>query len=311
MMPVNKRIPLSFFLIAGLAAFSYSCRNTAPAAEEKGDVKTPVTVVTVTVKSVASTLDLPAMSKYMKKNIVRALTTGVIEKILIKQGETVDSGELLFTIRTREAQALHNMQGKDSTLSFRGLIGVSAHEAGVVNSISYQLGDLVQEGDELAVISDLRSLVFILELPFEYAKFAEINKKVNIILPDGTKITGTITGKLPDMEIQSQTVSYVIKPVSPDRLPANLIATVSVIRSVIDKAQLLPKEAVLSNETQTEFWVMKLINDTTAVRINVRKGYESTGEIQITEPLFRAADRIVLTGNYGLADTAGVVIMGE
>ncbi len=30
---------------------------------------------------------------------------------------------------------------------------------------------------------------------------------------------------------------------------------------------VLPKQAVLGNETQTEFWVMKLINDSTAVKV--------------------------------------------
>jgi hypothetical protein len=66
---------------------------------------------------------------------------------------------------------------------------------------------------------------------------------------------------------------------------------------------------VLGNETQTEFWVMKIINDTTAVKVPVVKGIESIDEVEITDPLFLPSDKILLTGNYGLTDTATVVIM--
>ncbi len=70
----------------------------------------------------------------------------------------------------------------------------------------------------------------------------------------------------------------------------------------------MPKEAVLGNETQTEFWIMKVINDSTAIRINIRKGYENNNEIEIIEPGFLESDRIILSGNYGLSDTAGISI---
>ncbi|MDB5012916.1 MAG: HlyD family efflux transporter periplasmic adaptor subunit, partial [Daejeonella sp.] len=49
--------------------------------------------------------------------------------------------------------------------------------------------------------------------------------------------------------------------------------------------------------------------DTVAVRIPVKKGMETQDMIEITEPSFSANDRIVLTGNYGLADTAKIKIL--
>jgi hypothetical protein len=73
----------------------------------------------------------------------------------------------------------------------------------------------------------------------------------------------------------------------------------------------LPKEAILGNETQTEFWVMKAINDSIAVRVNIIKGYENNNEIEIIEPAFNESDRIVLSGNYGLGDTACIQIRSE
>src|SRR5678815_96990 len=69
---------------------------------------------------------------------------------------------------------------------------------------------------------------------------------------------------------------------------------------------MLPKAAVLSNEEQTEFWIMKLLNDSVAVKTGIQKGIESGGNIQVISPPLGDSDRIILTGNYGLSDTAKI-----
>ena len=73
-------------------------------------------------------------------------------------------------------------------------------------------------------------------------------------------------------------------------------------------AATLPKNSVLSNETQSEFWVMKMINDTTAVKVPVNKGIESGDRVEIISPQFSPTDKILLSGNYGLSDTALVIV---
>jgi hypothetical protein len=99
-----------------------------------------------------------------------------------------------------------------------------------------------------------------------------------------------------------------IRPQFAGHLPSNMNAIVSIIRSSRPKATMLPKSAVLGNETQTEFWVMKLINDTTAIKIAITKGFENNDEVEIITPDFLQTDRIILTGSYGLPDTARVII---
>jgi len=245
----------------------------------------------------------------MNKNIIRATTAGTIEKILIVPGESISDGQLLFTIRTREAMALDKNAIADTSLSFKGLINIISHKEGVINTISYQKGDFVQEGDEMAVVSEQNSLVFIMDVPFELDKYIEKNRSCRIILPDNHQINGTIERKLPDMDMQSQTMRYVIKPLSTDMLPGNLIANVNLVKSSNEKATVLPKPAVLGDETQTSFWVMKLINDSTAIKTVVSKGFENNEEVEITSPVFLPTDRIVLTGSYGLPDTARVTII--
>ena len=307
-MPINIRTHhfLCLLITMGLII---SCKHTAKTSEETPVVKTPVTIVPVTYKAFSSTVSLPAVATFMNKSTIRATTAGNIEQVSILQGDFVTSGQLLFTIKTREAMALDRKFQADTSLNFAGVIKITTPVEGVINSISYQKGDFVQEGDEMAVVWEQKSLVFILTVPFELDKYIEKNKNCAINLPDDTKIGGVITHKLPEMDMQSQTVRYIVKPFSASRLPGNLIGSINIVKTTSEKAVVLPKQAVLGNETQTEFWVMKLINDSTAIKTPVIKGYENNEEVEITSPVFSTSDRLVLTGNYGLPDTARITIM--
>ena len=307
----HSRSRFLLFMFSGIMMLFISCNHTPQKAEEPTEVRTPVTIVPVVYKSVTSSVPLPAVATFMNKSIIRATTTGTIEKILINPGDFIAADQLLFTIRTREAMALYKKAQTDSSLSFKGLINIIAYKEGVINSINYQKGDFVQEGDEMAVVSEQNSLVFIMDVPFELDRYIEKNRNCRIMLPDNRQIDGTIERKLPEMDIQTQTIRYVVKPQSTDRLPGNLIASINLVKSTNEKAMILPKKAVLGNEAQSEFWVMKLVNDSTAIKIIVSKGFENNEEVEIINPGFLPSDRIVLTGNYGLPDTARVTIIKE
>ncbi|MCX6301351.1 MAG: HlyD family efflux transporter periplasmic adaptor subunit [Bacteroidia bacterium] len=307
MMSIKITAPF-YSLLLLLILFTTACRRNKTVSETDASVITPVTIAEVINKPVTETIELPAVSAFLNKSIVRSATSGTVENISIVPGEYVKKGQVLCTIRTREASAMNNSLIDDSTFTFKGRIDIISPTSGVINSISHQNGDFVQEGDEIAVISDQNSLVFILDTPFEFAKYVEKNRNCKIQLPGDQIINGNITGNLPEMDSQAQTVRYVIKPVFAGRLPANLNALVRIVKSSKDKAFVLPKSAVLSNETQTEFWVMKLINDSIAIKIPVKKGYENNEEVEITDPEFIQTDRIILTGSYGLPDTARVIV---
>ncbi len=298
-----------FLCLSVMVGLLFSCKQATKSSEETTVVKTPVTIVPVTYKSFSSTVALPAVATFMNKSTIRATTAGNVEQVLIIQGDYVNSGQLLFTIKTREAMALDKKFQADTSLNFAGIIKIAAPVEGVISSISHQKGDFVQEGDEMALVWEQNSLVFILTVPFEYDKYIDKNKNCKINLPDNTQISGTITHKLPEMDMQSQTVRYIVKPSATSHLPGNLIASINLVKSTSEKAIVVPKQAVLGNETQTEFWVMKLINDSTAIKTAITKGYENNEEVELTDPVFSTSDRIVLTGNYGLPDTARITIM--
>ena len=284
-----------------------SCGSNPDESEKQEQAKTPVTLTSISIEPISESIELNAVS-VSKKNIIRSNTAGIINKVDINIGDNVIAGQLVFAIKTKEASALEKSNFSDSSLSFQGLIKVKAPKTGIISTITHQKGDYVQEGDELATISEQNSLMFLLEVPFELRKYVYLNKKCNIVLPDNTIVDGVISSNLPVMDAQSQTENYLVKPSGNEKLPENLVAKVQISKNVKTNAAVLPKQAILSNEIQSEFWVMKLMNDSIAIKIPIKKGIEVSDKIEILEPVFDKTDRILLTGNYGLADTALISI---
>ncbi len=290
--------------------FQVSCHNK-PETKSTGETVglTPVTVIHPAIGKLSDVISLNASSKFLLKTSVKSDINGYLQKVNIRIGQRVNKGEELFVVRSKESEHLGNtITGLDSTLHFTGLVSVKSPAPGYITDLSYQAGDYVQDNEVLATISDLSSLVFLLELPYELNEYIAGNKNIVITLPDGRKLKGTIDSSLPQVDPASQTQSYIIRVQGISSVPENLVATVEFTRNSKSSVAILPKEAVLSDETQTEFWIMKMTDSTTAVRVPVKTGLEASGNIEIVSPVLTSDELILLTGNYGLPDTAKVII---
>lgn len=309
----NKKYPfVLLFILASTAILLNACGGTSSDTSSTGERKdpvTPVTFTTCTVGTMQEEVQLNAISTFLKKNIVRAFTNGYLNKVNIQLGEKVQAGSLLFIQEAKEAKNLGNtISTLDSTLNYTGLIRITANAGGFVTAIEHQYGDYVQEGDPLAEISDAGSLVFLLQLPYELRPLLAENKSVSLILPDRRILRGTVSSSMPVADMASQTQSIQIKIAGDSNIPENIIAQVNIIKAIKTDAVSLPKEAVLTDETQQYFWIMKMTNSHTAVKVPVTKGITSAGRVEILSPVLSPRDSILLTGNYGLPDTARVVI---
>jgi multidrug efflux pump subunit AcrA (membrane-fusion protein) len=274
------------------------------------DVRTPVTVTSVETTSLKDYVELNATSTYQQSNFIKASANGYLKSVHVKLGQMVHAGELAFTLQTKEAHALGNTINKlDPSFNFSGIISIKASASGYIQSLNHQAGDYVQDGEQLAVLADSKSFGFILNLPYELRPYVTTGKTLQINLPDGTNVNGVVSNILPNVDSASQTQSVLIKVSSAKTIPQNLIGKVKIVKSEKDNTISLPKKAVLANESQTNFWVMKMIDSVTAVKVPIVKGLETTDRVEIVRPQFSANDKILLSGNYGLPDTAKVKIM--
>lgn len=308
-----KKINNSLLFLIYLSGISmlYSCSGSSAVVDETAPIpQTPVQVTTVSQGSLSDEIVLNATSAYLEKSYIKATTNGYLQKSAIQVGATVKNNQLLFSLITKEARAIGNSINQlDPGFKFSGVSNIRADISGYVTQVNHQKGDYVQDGEALAVINNQNSLVFLLDLPYEYHGIASDGKTVEVTLPDGKVLKGKIASALSAVDSVAQTQRLIIKVNASGLIPENLIGKVRMVKSAVSNVQSLPKAAVLTNETEDVFWVMKLINDSTAVKTIVNKGMEDGKSIQIRSPLFNPSDRLITVGNYGLADTAKVKII--
>jgi len=300
-----KRYSSIFFAV--ILVFS-GCRHTE-VREPSARPRAIVTAVSFRSGEMTEELPLQAQSVYLVRNSVNAPVNCFVRQVFISPGNTVTSGQVLFEIATRERNATEKtLPPGDSTFRDFGLILIRASGEGIISSVSCHVGDFISEGSQMCQISPGNSFAFKLHVPFEYNSLVKTGGNCKIEMTDGRVISGIIDRELDQMSLSGQTRQYIVKPLTAGFIPENLLATIKITIKKIQSNQILPAGCVLSDEMMQNFWVMKLINDSVAVRINVKTGLRNRDEIEITEPLFKSGDLILSSGNYGLADTALVKI---
>ena len=301
-----KQTILIFILIT---LFFVSCRETT-VLENPIDTIVPVTLTTIDTTGIETYTDLNATATYLVKNTIKANVTGYLNSVNVAVNDFVSNGKELFSIKTREAKILGNSVNKiDSTLHFGGGIKVRSNTNGIVTMVNVQTGDYVQDGDALVTINDTKSFAILLSLPYELKKYISVGQQLQVTLPDATRRIATVQKFSPTVDAASQTQNVVLKINGKQDIPENLIVKVRVNKTSNSKTISLPKSAVLSDETETDFWIMKMINSNTAIKIPIQKGIEIEDKIEILSPTLTHQDKILLTGNYGIPDTIKVKVM--
>ncbi|HWB93048.1 MAG TPA: HlyD family efflux transporter periplasmic adaptor subunit [Puia sp.] len=300
---MNRYLYILFFFLVS------ACGTKATREVDDADAGTPVTVTQVQRGGLDDYIELNAVSTFLQKSYVKAIANGYLQTADVYPGKYVETGQPLFTLQTKESKSIGNtIKLLDSTLKFSGVTTIRATQHGYITQLDHQPGDYVQDGEQLAVISDRNSFVFLLDLPYELRPYVLGKKTVELILPDGTKLNGELGRVMPTVDSASQTQNVVIRVPNAGQIPENLIARVRILKTRKSATQSLPKAAVLTDETESSFWVMKLIDSTTAVKVPVKKGIETRDRVEILEPQFSPSDKILVTGNYGLPDTAKVKV---
>ena len=273
--------------------------------------RTPVEVISIHQGAISNHLTLFGSTIYLKRNVVTSPIPAFITDVHIKLGDRVNKGDLLYNLETKERRALGQQPlTSDTTLTSFGKIQVRASFSGIISTLDkQQLGDYVLEGSQLCTIAESNNLAVQINVPYEYTTYAKAGRKCMLILPDEREVDATITTPLTTMNALAQTQTILAKPNTTLFLPENLIVKVILTTNEQRNTNLLPRAAVLTDEMMQEYWVMKILNDSTAIKVPVVIGQKSKDEIEIISPAFQPADKILIKGNYGLPDTARVNVI--
>ncbi len=303
---MNKSILSLIILLVFLLA---SCGGPKTEQEEIITPKAVVKTTSLIKGSIETRLVLNAKTVFLKKNQVIAPISGYLTAVHVKFGDKVQAGDILFEIQTRENIAMQ--QSGIGNTDF-GKIKVAATISGLVNEpVTLGTGVYVAEGTPLCSLVDNNDLLVLVNVPFENHTLMKPGTPCQLFLPDNSTEKGTVFQVRPFVDETSQTQQVYIKPAGACFLPENMNLTAAFRKSGSTETLLLPKKALLSNETQDEFWVMKIIDDSVAVKVPVQTGIKNDTMLEIVNTELTPEDIIILEGGYGLEDRDLVTIVNQ
>ena len=281
-----------------------SCNGGSPTREHR---LPKVAVKTVTVKQGYSEkkLTLNGKTLYLNKTTVISPISGYVIKMNVNYGDQVKKEETLFEIQTRESKTLRNT---DALPAGAGILKIKSSLAGIVGKLTINAtGSYITQGSALCTIVGTSNVLVQVNVPFEHHSQLKAGTKCTLLLPDQTSISGIVVRILPFMDPVSQTQKVLILPASNQPLPENLHLMVQFITNR-HQSLLLPRNAIMTNEEQSKFWVMKIKNDSVAVKVPIQKGIENDSMTEIASPRVKPTDTIISEGAYGLANGSIVKI---
>jgi len=301
---MNKII--SLVLIVFLTFATISCKEQTT---ERKDVepKVQVKVTQVVEGSIPEYLELTGKTIYLNKSRIVAPISGYLTTGNVQAGDRVKKGDLLFEMQAPEAYLIQQKNNNSKTYGYRKVV---APTAGIITSLHVVHQEVfIDKGAEMCIIIDSKDLNIQADLPYEYSEFVKTGTNCQVILPDDHVLKGVFTKTLPEINEQSQTMKVLVNINKTPFLPENMLLKVLVEKGEKHQAQLLPKECLLTDALMSQFWVMKLKNDTTAVQVLVTPGNQNQSLVEILSPVFNKNDRIIYQGAYGLGVKAIVVVV--
>jgi multidrug efflux pump subunit AcrA (membrane-fusion protein) len=296
-------------IIVAFAALLAACSGAPKADEDAAVAATPVvTVGNPVTHSFTNSVTFTGTTQYQQKAVIRAGIAGYVHHRGWKMGDMVKAGTTYCTITSKEQEALKNIDKSGILAKFRNPIPVMAGTGGILTAVNYQNGDFVAEGDILATLTQQSSLVLLVNVPVEYLGKVHAGTPCTVIMPDGSKVNKNLQAGLPTADPASQTQSFIV-PIASSNLPEGANLKVVIPLSNTEQALAVPVKAVQTDETQEHFWIFKLGSDGRAYKIDVQAGKISADSLQeIQAKGISTADKIILDGAYGLADSAKVKI---
>ena len=282
--------------------------NSCAKKETKEEEQTPVVTVRtsrVTIGEIDNKLSFNGKTIYLRKNLVVSPISGYVQKMNIKFGDTVRKGEVLFEIQTKENKALESTNPGNM-----GIIHVVSPSSGVISTLNITAsGAYAVEGGSLCTVSESNDVVVQLNLPFEFNSLVKKGTICSLVLDENTKFEGTVFQILPTVDEANQTQQILIKPHTNKQLPENLNLDVEILKSRHSKSCLVPRDAILTNETQSKFWVMKVIHDKLAIKVPITKGIENDNSVEALSSGLMDNDIVITEGAYGLNDSTVVKVV--
>lgn len=300
---------ISIFTTLLIITMLSACKkNISPVSNKKAAIE--VTAVPVNRQVIKEYLTFNGVTVYQRKEDIRANVTGYISGMRFKIGDKINIGQVFAYVRTKEQDALRDAVKIDSSLAkFISPITIRSNATGVIKSLNINTNDYVAEGDIIASVVQPKSLVVQVNVPYEYEDDVQMDANCEVLLPNGEILNAKITDVLPTVDPVSQAQTFLINLPDAEDLPENLNVQVKLVQKESSNSLSIPKKALQTNELLTEYWVMKVVNDSLALKTKVIPGLKNDSIIQIEAGDIRINDLVIRDGAYQMQDSTIVKVI--
>jgi membrane fusion protein (multidrug efflux system) len=283
-----------------------------------------------------------------RKVSVLVRTTGLVEELAAEEGDIVRAGQIMvrldraeLNLQHRQAQTnfteaesgyerlnvLHAKQMVSSTEYEAGRLkyenakvaleesqfnlahtDIKAPIAGVVTQRSVELGQLVQNNQEIFVIADMEPLlvrIFVPERRMYQLTQGQQTTLTAEALP-GQVFDGLIRMISPEVDQQSGTVKVTIEVPADGLLKPGMFTTVRIITERRPQTLIVPKKAMIIETDQDDVFV---VVDGKVHQTLVELGFIEDNKVEIVSGL-EEGQLVVTVGHDGLKDGTAVRIVG-
>ncbi len=279
--------------------------------------------------SIEETVDATGSTSAQREAQLRSPITGVIVRFTLFNGDAVTRGETIAVIRTKESQA--SLQGAQELvrialtpqqqreaqqaleLARKGSrdVAITAPFDGVLAMKLKNEKEVVAEGEQLASLVDMKSIVFIADVPVSRLGKIKIGQSAHVRF--STTPVLTVSGTVRRVESQAnpsdQTVRVQIQLSSAiPNLTSSLFGYAAIVVGKRSNALLVPTAALLHND-ETNVSSVMVVTDSMARNVPVTLGIVRDSVAELSSSALSVGSRIITEGHYGLPDSTRVRVI--
>ncbi len=330
---MRSAAPTVFLLLALTIVSGCSKESSAEQQENHTEAVVPVKVATLTIGDMERVVSANGQTEALRKETVIAPVAGTVTLLPILEGSTIEPGDTLAIIETKESQAA--ISGAEALVAAaatprqkaeaaralelaranRSRAAITTKVSGVVSTRSVVEGSVVAEGAELITVIDPLSIEYVASVPVQLLSQISLGLKAGVNLPstDGHELLAQVVAVSPQSDPQSQTVRVRLQftglQASERRLVKEGMVGAARIITAIDKNVLIaPKAALLRNDETNSYSIVTVTPDSLAIAVPVSLVVMADSTAEITGQDLKAGMPVIIEGHYALPDSTRVTV---
>jgi len=239
-----------------------------------------------------------AKLKHSQQKYLRIKT--LVEKGTGSASEAEDAAADLKFHEAEVALATINVDKTQIKAPFSGILGLK----------DVDVGDYITPGQALVNLVDINTIMVDFHLPEKYISDIQEKMTVNLVADSipGKVFAGVIYAIAPTLDATMRSLHARAKFSNPKfLLKPGLFSRLHIILATIDKALIIPEEALIYQESKFYVYTIK---DGKAILTEVSTGAKQDGFIQVTSGLSEQ-EQVVLAGQIKLFDGASIQVIED